>query len=251
MSRYVGGIHAVREALRSERAPEKVLLRPDPSRRHHEILELARKRSVPVSTTDDRELSRLAEGEHQGVVALLSDHPTLTLDDLPLGEDEIVLALDGIEDPMNLGAMIRTAEAAGVHALVLPRRRAAPLTPAAVRASVGASSHLPLISVSSLADALLRLSRAGFTVVGLDAKASSLYEMSVRLRGPIVLVLGREGEGLHRLVRERCQELAAIPMFGNVGSLNVSVACGVALFELRRAWAVSRGDPSLRGKGGP
>jgi 23S rRNA (guanosine2251-2'-O)-methyltransferase len=148
-------------------------------------------------------------------------------------EAPFLIALDGVEDPHNLGAVIRTAEAAGAHGVIIPRRRAVGLTPAVARASAGALAHLPVAAVGNLVAALERLKTEGVWVVGADAGGSERYD-DARLTPPVVLVLGGEGRGLHRLVRERCDRVVRIPLWGHVGSLNVSVAAALLLFEVAR-----------------
>lgn len=235
MSAYVSGIHAVLEALRAATIPEKVIVREGPSGRLSEVVALARKRRVPVVYAAPHDLHRRFPDARQDVVALVSAHVELEIDDLEPRAGALWVAIDGITDPMNLGAVLRSAEAAGAAGILLPRRRTAPLTPVVVRASAGALAHLPVAKVSSLPDALLRARERGFTVVGLDASGSPITRaLEGRASEPIVLVLGEEGSGLHRLSRERCDLLVGIPMRGRIASLNVSVAAGIALYEIRR-----------------
>lgn len=215
-----------------------------------EIVAEARARSVPVHPVDVRRLDALSHGvPHQGVAALGAAEALVELDDLldrarDRTEAPFLIALDGIEDPQNLGAVIRTAEAAGAHGVVIPRRRAAGLTPAVARAAAGATAYLPVAGVGNLATALERLKQAGVWVVGADAGSQDRYD-EARLAPPIALVLGSEGRGLHRLVRERCDRLVRIPLSGRVESLNVSVAAALLLFEVarRRDAATSPASP--------
>lgn len=235
------GRHAVLEALRAGRPVSRVLV----SRTAHgagplkEILETARRRGVPVQTVDPRRLDVLAEGlPHQGVAATAAVQPLVDLDDVlevarRRGQQPFLIVLDGIEDPHNLGAVIRTADAAGAHGVVIPRRRAAGLTPAVARASAGATAHLAVAGVGNLAAALEELKRAGVWVVGADPEAPERYDGGA-LGPPIALVVGAEGRGLHRLVRERCDRLVHIPLRGQVRSLNVSVAAALLLYEAAR-----------------
>ncbi len=200
-----------------------------------ELLELAAKGRVRLRRVDPAELDRLAGGAvHQGVVATVRALETYAVSDLvAVRTPALILVLDGIEDPRNLGAIARTVDAAGGSGLVVPERRAAPVTGAAVKASAGALVHVPLAPVVNLARALEELKAAGVWTIGLEAEADhSLYDLDLRL--PSAFVVGAEGRGLHRLVRERCDWRAALPMQGQVSSLNASVAAGVALFEAVR-----------------
>ncbi len=235
------GRRAVLEALRAGRPLVRILLSRTARVRGPlgEILREARARHVPVQPVDPRRLDALSQGiPHQGVVALGAVQPLVELQDLlrrarEKEEDPVLVALDGVEDPRNLGAIIRTAEAAGAHGVIVPRRRAVGLTPAVARAAAGATAYLPVAGVGSLADALLRLRDEGLQVVGADPGAEEPYD-SGALVPPIVLVLGGEGRGLHRLVRDRCDRLVRIPLHGRVQSLNVSVAAALLLYEVAR-----------------
>lgn len=235
------GRRVVLEALRAGRPVSRVLV----ARTAHgagplrEIFEAARRRGVPVQPVDPRRLEALAHGlPHQGVAALTAAQALVELDDIldvarGRGEPPFLILLDGVEDPHNLGAVIRTAEAAGAHGVVVPRRRAAGLTPAVARAAAGATAHLAVAGVGNLVAALERLKTAGVWVVGADPEAVDRYD-AVGLAPPIALVVGAEGRGLHRLVRERCDRLVRIPLRGRVGSLNVSVAAALLLYEVAR-----------------
>jgi 23S rRNA (guanosine2251-2'-O)-methyltransferase len=203
-----------------------------------ELLDAARSGGVAVRWTSRDEVAALAGGARdQGVAARIRGSRPLTEADLARrawGRDAVVVALDGVTDPRNVGGIARTAEAAGAEALVLRRRRGATITPAAVRASAGALLHLPVAEVANVARALGRLKAAGFWVVGLHQGAGTAIGRARRPAGGLVVVLGSEGEGMSRLVREACDELLSIPMAGSVASLNVSVAAGVALYGYAR-----------------
>jgi 23S rRNA (guanosine2251-2'-O)-methyltransferase len=232
----VVGKRPVLEAIRAGSAREIFVdgdSRSTPGLR--ELLRAARRAGVPVSAVPRQEVERLGGAfRHQGVAARLerlqAELAETDLREMELAEDALVLVLDGVTDPQNLGACARTAEAAGVSALVVRRRRAAPVSRAALAASAGALAHLPVVRVVNLARVIELLKEAGFWVVGLDGRAERTILDSLRPPGRLALVLGSEGTGLSRLVAERCDELLAIPMRGTVGSLNVSVAAGVALF---------------------
>ncbi len=228
------GVKPVIEALRAGRV---TALAVSVRRRRGltELLELADRGRVRLRRVDPAELDRLAGGAaHQGVVATVRAPDACAVSDLvAVRTPALILVLDGIEDPRNLGAIARTVDAAGGSGLVVRERRAAPITGAAVKASAGALVHVPLAPVVNLARALEELKAAGVWTIGLEADADhSLYDLDLRL--PSAFVIGGEGRGLHRLVRERCDWRAALPMRGRVASLNASVAAAVALFEAVR-----------------
>jgi len=252
------GRRAVLEAVRAGQRIARVLL----SRGAHvhgpleEIAREARARGIPVETVDPRRLDALGGGvPHQGVVAIAQAQPLVTLDALrstlrARREAPFLIALDGVEDPRNLGAVIRTAEAAGAHGVIIPHRRAAGLGPTVVRAAAGATAYLPIVGVTNLVAALERLKSDGVWVIGADAGASERYDAGA-LVPPVALVVGGEGRGLHRLVRERCDRIVSIPLWGRVASLNVSVAAALLLYEVarRREAAGAAGPTPVRAPG--
>lgn len=230
-------IFGVRPAVEALRAGRVTALAVSTRRRRglSELLELAARRRVRLRRVERAELDRLAGGAvHQGVAATVRAPDACSVADLVAARTPpLVVVLDGIEDPRNLGAVARSVDAAGGSGLVLAARRAAPVTGAAVKASAGALAHVPLAAVVNLARAIGELKAAGVWTIGLDAEADrSLYDLDLRL--PSAFVVGGEGRGLRRLVRERCDWRAALPMRGQVSSLNASVAVGVALFEAVR-----------------
>jgi 23S rRNA (guanosine2251-2'-O)-methyltransferase len=238
---WVVGINAVRGLLEDE--PARIIeLKLGPERRDRAIgaIEaLARAAGLGVQRVDDAFLRKVAAGaQHQQVAARIRAARELDEADLlALLESNaapaLLLVLDQVTDPHNLGAALRTAWAAGAHAVIVPKDHAAPLTPAARKAAAGGAERVPLVRVTNLARALDKLKEAGVWLYGAAGEASqSLY--SLDLRGPVALVLGSEGDGLRRLTRERCDALVRIPMAGGAESLNVSVAAGVCLFEALR-----------------
>jgi 23S rRNA (guanosine2251-2'-O)-methyltransferase len=231
----VYGINPVIEALRSGRARElRVGDRADD--RVREILALADEKSVRVRRVPADVLQRQSQGGvHLGVVAEVEDVRDHSLEDLVRGAagSPLLLVLDGIEDPHNLGAILRTADAAGVDGVIMQERRSAALGGAAAKASAGAVSHVKVAQVVNIARAIDELKELGVWSVGLAGEADASYD-TLDLAGPTALVMGAEGPGLRRLVREKCDFLASIPMQGQVGSLNVSVAAGIVLFEAVR-----------------
>ena len=237
----MGGLHPVRELLRSSQPLQRILVAD--SRGHSavldEIVALAEPLGVPLERIDRAELDRRAEGlVHQGVLAEAPAFPYATLGAVLEGIDAedpaLLVALDGVTDPHNLGSIARTAEAVGAHGLVVPARRAAAVTPTVEKAAAGALAHLPVVQVTNLVRALGQLGEHGVWSLGLDGDAEVELAEHPLASEPCVLVVGAEGEGLSRLVRERCDALARLPIRGRVGSLNASVAAGVALYELLR-----------------
>lgn len=230
------GINPVLEALRAARV-RRLRLASRADKRIDEVLALARAHRVPVERVDAQALDRAARGGvHQGVVADLEPARDYSVQALVAGaspEAPLIVVLDGIEDPHNLGAVLRTADAAGCHGIVRQARHAAALEGAAMKASAGAAAHVRVATVVNIARAIEELKEAGVWTVGLAADAPDRYH-DVDFTLPTALVLGAEGTGLRRLVRERCDRLVSIPMRGAVGSLNVSVAAGVTLFEALR-----------------
>ncbi len=237
------GIHSVRVLL--QRAPQRVRQlwlssSRDSASRLQELRALAGQAAIAVVDADDSQLDKLADGErHQGVIVELAPRagdPETQLEEAleAIGDaPPLLLVLDGVTDPHNLGACLRSADAAGVAAVIVPRDRAAGLTPVVRKVAAGAAETVPLVQVVNLARTLRELKERGVWLVGTsDDAARTLYD--VDLSGPTALVLGSEGEGMRRLTREACDELVAIPMAGAVESLNVSVATGVALFEAVR-----------------
>lgn len=234
---WVTGFHAVEEALTAGRPLDRVLIaRGRHGERVEAIVQLAKSRGVPVRFEDRQQIDRaVGTREHQGVAALGASKPTADFEDLlrqNTGHGLIVL-LDGVEDPHNLGAIVRTSLAAGAAGIVIPERRAAGLTDTVERASAGALAHLPVARVKNLVRAMEEMKKAGYWLVGLDERAEKSYT-EVDLKGSIGIVLGSEGEGLHELTRKRCDFLVSLPTTGPVKALNVSVAAGVMLFEVVR-----------------
>lgn len=243
------GVHAVRVML--ERHPARVLSvrlaeqRTDP--RVRAIEALAREHSRPVERVDLHAFrQRLGDVAHQGVAADITPLPPWTEDQLLTAladaASPLLLALDGVQDPRNLGACLRTADACGVLAVIVPRDRAVQLTPTVRKVAVGAAETVPVVSVTNLVRTLKLLKDAGLWVVGADA-AGDKTARDLDLTGPVLLVLGAEGSGLRHLTRQHCDFLAALPQLGAVESLNVSVAAGMLLYEaLRQRGSASRGS---------
>ncbi|MGA7316889.1 MAG: 23S rRNA (guanosine(2251)-2'-O)-methyltransferase RlmB [Silvibacterium sp.] len=234
------GLHPVEEALRSgNRRFDHVCVARERNDRHdprlQRVIDACRENGVRVRPESKDELTRLAKtAGHQGIVAIVRSREFLELEDLFEGPDpRLLLALDGVEDPQNLGALLRTADASGVDGVVLTERRAAPLSPVALKASAGAAEHVRIARVVNLVRALEQLKERNIWCVGLDERGTSSYE-EYDFTSNTVIVLGREGDGLHDLVRRTCDHLLKIPMAGRVSSLNVSAAGAVVMFEAAR-----------------
>ena len=229
------GINPVLEALRAGRVTE-VRVADRAGGRLADVMKLARERGVRTRRVPAEALERESRrGVHQGVVADVDEADSYSVEDLVRGSAAVplIVVLDSIEDPHNVGAILRTADAAGVDGVIRQSRRAASLAGAAAKASAGAVAHVRIAEVVNIARALEELKEAGVWTVGLDGNADTPYD-AVDYTLPTAIVLGAEGAGLRRMVRERCDFLVAIPMQGHVGSVNVSVAAGVTLFEAVR-----------------
>jgi len=255
----LAGKHPVLEALRSGRPLNKIWVASQAQRQAVQpILEAARERGVVVQVTDRRALDRLAPGvSHQGIVAQAAAAPYAELEDLleraaRSGRPPLLVLLDEVEDPHNLGSVLRTAECAGASGVIVPKRRSAGLTAAVAKASAGAVEHIPVARVTNLAQTIGLLQSRGYWVAGADASAPQDV-FAADLTGPLAVVIGSEGKGLSRLVREKCDFLVSVPMFGRIGSLNASVAAAVILYEAVRQRLAKGGaeDGAMRGaKGG-
>ncbi len=241
MADLVYGIHAVRESLLGrQRQPLELFLLKGAGGRLEEVARAAAEVGVPVRLRDKPDLDRLAgNSHHQGAVLRVEAFAYRDLDDLLAhwrnsGRRAFFLLLDGITDPHNLGAILRSAEGAGCHGVIVPKDRSCPITPVVDKSSAGALAHLPLAQVTNLARTLEELKRQGVWTYGLAGEAGSEPIYGVDLRGDVALVVGSEGEGLRPNVRRHCDGLVSLPMAGAVTSLNASVAAGVALFEVVR-----------------
>ena len=229
----LSGIHPVAEALRAQHPLERLLVAQGAGGpRLQEIIDMARRAGVPIRFETRASLDRLAgSSAHQGVVALGAARKYAELESV--APAELLVVLDGVEDPHNLGAIIRTAHAAGAGAVVIPERRAAGITDVVAKAAAGALEHLPVVRVTNINRTLEELKERRFWIYGLDERGDSSYDATA-YNLPTALVLGGEGKGLHEQVRKHCDLLVRIPMAGKISSLNVSVAAGVVLFEWKR-----------------
>lgn len=232
----------MREALRASRPLDRVLVaRGTGGARLQEIVELCRRQSVPLRFEAREMLDRASHNaHHQGVIAFGAAHKYSELEDV-LADAQLLVVLDGIEDPHNLGAIVRTAHAAGAQAVVLPERRAAGLTGTVAKAAAGALEYLPVVRAGNSAKILETLKQSGFWIYGVDQRGEQLYSETGYLH-PTAFVLGGEGHGLHQNVKNHCDVLVRIPMAGPISSLNVSVAAGIVLFDWRRKAGSSSGS---------
>lgn len=234
----IAGRNAVAEALRAGRALDSVLLaKGDRDGALGALAARCRGRGIPVKEVDARRLDSLCGPHHQGIAAIAACKEYATLDDLfalaeSRGEPPFFIVCDELEDPHNLGAVLRTAEAAGVHGVVIPKRRSAGLTATVYKASAGAVEYVPVARVANITEALREMKKRGVWVYGLDMDGETWC--AADLSGPAALVVGSEGHGIGRLVREQCDFILSLPMYGRINSLNASVACGIVLYEAAR-----------------
>ncbi len=234
---HIIGRNAVMEALKSGRPLDSVLIaRGERQGSIGAIVARCRESGIPVKETDSRKLDAMAPN-HQGVIAIAACKDYVTLEELfavaeEKGEPPFFIVCDELEDPHNLGAILRTAEAAGAHGVVVPRRRSVGLTGAVYKASAGAVEYVPVARVANITDALKEMKKRGMWVYGLDMDGEDWC--STDLTGAMALVVGSEGRGVSRLVRENCDFVLSLPMSGRINSLNASVACGIVLYEAAR-----------------
>jgi 23S rRNA (guanosine2251-2'-O)-methyltransferase len=236
------GRNGICETLRAKRRKSYKLLLAEGVRETeiiNQIVSLAEDAGVRITRVRRHDLDRLGDVHHQGVALETSDYPYSSLDEIVAlaqsrGEAPLILLLDLLKDPQNVGSLVRTAEAVGVHGMVIQRRRAVGVTPAVVHASAGAVEHLLVAQVTNLVDAIGRLKGYDVWVAGLETARDAQLYTQADLTGPLALVVGSEGDGLRRLVRERCDFLVQMPMRGMVTSLNASVAGSIVLYEVLR-----------------
>ena len=234
---YIAGRNAVTEALKSGRPLDSVLIaKGDRQGSIGAIVAKCRQMNVPIKEVDSRKLDAMAQN-HQGVIAVAACKEYADLEDLfklaeERGEKPFFIVCDELEDPHNLGAILRTAEAAGAHGVIVPRRRAAGLTSTVYKASAGAVEYVPVARVANITDTLRELKKRGLWIYGLDMDGETWCQTD--LTGAMALVVGSEGRGISRLVREECDFILSMPMVGQINSLNASVACGIVLYEVTR-----------------
>ncbi|MCD9026337.1 23S rRNA (guanosine(2251)-2'-O)-methyltransferase RlmB [Cohnella sp. NL03-T5] len=237
---YLAGKHPVLEAMKAGRSINKIFM-SNQAQRHlvQPIMEEAKARGIVVQQVDKSKLDRLVPDiQHQGVVAQAAAVAYAEVDDLlaraaERGEAPLIVLLDELEDPHNLGSVLRTADCTGVHGVIVPKRRSAGLTAIVAKTSAGAVEYVPVARVANLVQTMEKLKAAGLWIAGADAGAKEGF-YDTNLTGPLAIVIGNEGQGLSRLVRERCDFILSLPMAGQINSLNASVAAGVILYEVVR-----------------
>lgn len=235
----IAGRNAVLEALRGQRSINKIIVQDGATGGSlGEIIGLAKSKGIAVEFVKADKLDKLAQGvRHQGVVALAAPIAFQTLDDVfakaeKKGEEPFILLLDELQDPQNVGALIRTADAAGVHGVLMPRRRSCPLNAVVAKISAGAVEYVPVVQIGNIAQTIEELQQRGCWIVGADMDGTDFF--AANMTGPIVLVIGAEGKGLGRLVKQKCDNIVSIPMNGGVNSLNASNAGAVLMYEVVR-----------------
>ncbi|KJS22793.1 MAG: hypothetical protein VR72_04540 [Clostridiaceae bacterium BRH_c20a] len=233
------GRNPVLELLRSDKSINKILIAAGTEKGPiQEIVKLAKQKRITLQQVERSHLDKMFSGEnHQGVAALASAADYVEWQDIverarEKNEDPLIIILDEIEDPHNLGAILRTADAAGAHGVIIPKRRAVPLTEGVAKASAGAVEYVPVARVANIVQTMEQLKKEGCWIVGTSLQGKVLYEQD--LKGPLVVVVGSEGSGLGKLTEEKCDFLVTIPMQGKINSLNASVATGVVLYEALR-----------------
>ncbi|MDX8291972.1 23S rRNA (guanosine(2251)-2'-O)-methyltransferase RlmB [Metabacillus indicus] len=236
---YIIGRNTVIEALKSTRNVYKIWMAENSVKgQAQQIAQLAKEKGITIQTVPKKKIDQMAEGNHQGVVAQVAAYEYAEVDDIlkaaaDKGEAPFILILDEIEDPHNLGSIMRTADATGAHGIIIPKRRAVGLTTTVAKLSTGAIEYIPVARVTNLARTIEELKERGVWIVGTDAEGSDDYR-SMDGKMPLGLVIGSEGKGMGRLIKEKCDFLVNLPMAGRVTSLNASVAAGLLMYEVYR-----------------
>lgn len=235
----IEGRNPIIEALKNNRSIEKIMVnKASKEGSIKKILAMAKENKVIIQEVDRHKLDEMSESHaHQGVIAITSDYRYYDLDEIleipkERGEDPFFIILDGITDPHNLGSIIRTADAVGAHAVIIPKRRNVQITPIVAKASAGAVEYLPVCKVTNIVNTIKTLKENGLWIAAVDMDGQTFYQQN--LGGPLGLVVGSEGEGISRLVKQNCDFTVSMPMSGNVTSLNASVAGGILLYEVYR-----------------
>lgn len=235
----IEGRNPIIEALKNNRSIEKIMVnKASKEGSIKKILAMAKENKVIIQEVDRHKLDEMSESHaHQGVIAITSDYRYYDLDEIleipkERGDDPFFIILDGITDPHNLGSIIRTADAVGAHAVIIPKRRSVQITPIVAKASAGAVEYLPVCKVTNIVNTIKTLKENGLWIAAVDMDGQTFYQQN--LGGPLGLVVGSEGEGISRLVKQNCDFTVSMPMSGNVTSLNASVAGGILLYEVYR-----------------
>ena len=227
---YIYGKNVAEETLKNNKKIHKAYL----YRNFHDewIISALQKRNVWIEYKDKYELDRLASGNHQGIILSVPDYEYCQLDDLIVKEDPLLVIWDHVEDPHNLGAIIRTCEAAGVDGIILPKNRSVEVNATVMKTSAGALEYVKIAQVTNIAQTMKELKRKGFWIVGTDMDGTNYSDIDYK--GKMALVIGNEGKGMSRIVKENCDFIASIPMIGKINSLNASVAAGIMIYEAVR-----------------
>ena len=238
--RYIVGRNPVLEVLKSDKEIEKIfVLKGELKGSINKIIGIAKDRGIFIQQVDKNKLEQISEGSvHQGVAALVAPYVYSSIDDIlkraqKMNKPPFLLILDGIEDPHNLGAIIRTAECGGVHGVIIPKRRSAHVTQTVYKSSAGAVEHMLITQVGNISDTIDELKDKGLWIYGADVDGEDYY-FNTELKGPIALVIGSEGKGISKLVKKKCDFLLKIPMFGKITSLNASNATSILIYEVVR-----------------
>ncbi len=231
MAQYLYGKNMIREILHENKIQELYL-----TKNHQDLKEEAQRLHIPVQVVDKARLDKMSDnGNHQGVIAKVDDYKVYTVDEIlnniPKDELGLIVVLDELEDPHNLGAILRSASGAGAHGVIIKKRHATGLTPTVAKVSAGAIEHVPVAEVANITQTLKQLKEKGYWVAGADGHKAQDYRYPA-YDTPIALVIGNEGKGISRLVKENCDFFVSLPMVGKVESLNASVACGILLYEI-------------------
>ncbi|MBC7087014.1 MAG: 23S rRNA (guanosine(2251)-2'-O)-methyltransferase RlmB [Tissierellales bacterium] len=239
-SNHIIGRNPVLELLKSDTQIDKLYVQKSESKGSIiKIINQAKEKNIIIQYVEKEKLDYLSNGlAHQGVIAVVNDYTYSDISEIidyakEINQDPFVVILDGIEDPHNLGAIIRTAECAGVHGIIIPKRRAATVNETVIKTSAGAAIHMKIAKVTNISTAIEELKELGLWIYGADMDGESLY-YKTSLRGPIGLVIGSEGKGISRLVKEKCDGLLKIPIKGKIGSLNASAAAAILIYEVER-----------------
>ncbi len=238
MENIVIGRNSIIELLKSDRETEKIILTEGSEGSIKKIVSIAKEKKIPIHYSDKKMLDKITKGEnHQGVIAYVSEYRYSTIDDLfqyakERCEDPFFVILDGIEDPHNLGSIIRTAECMGVHGVIIPKRNAASVNHTVIKVASGACEYIPCARVSNIAATIKELKKRGVWIIACDMDGSNYYNRD--LTGSVAIVVGNEGKGISRLVKENCDFAISIPMSGKINSLNASNAASIILSEMRK-----------------
>ena len=224
---FVSGKNVVIETLKNNQPIKKAIIYKNFQDKN--IISALQKKNIPIKFVEKFELDKLANGNHQGIMISIPDYEYVSLDELLEKENPLLVILDHLEDPHNLGAIVRTCEAAGVDGIIIPKNRSVEVTSTVMRTSVGALDYVKIARVANLTETMNYLKKQGFWIVGTDMDGEDYQEIDYR--GKTVLVIGNEGSGMSRLVKENCDFIASIPMNGHVNSLNASVAAGIVIYE--------------------